>query len=157
MKLYEITTVMNKLEETVEDKEELNKYLDGVKMKLKDKATNILYAIKNWEAPITAIDNEIKRLKEMKMGYQNRVANMKEYISYNMQKSKIEKIETDIATFSFRKSSSVEITDEERLDKKFIVKITKTSPDKIAIKKAIQSGEDVEGASIKENKNLQIK
>jgi len=148
---------MSKLEDVVEDKAELQLYLDGLNLQLKEKATNILKAIKNYEAPTIAIDEEIKRLQSLKKSYLSKVDSLKEYVAYNMTKNNIEKIETDIVTFSFRKSSAVEILDETLIPKEFIKKVVKESIDKTAIKKAISQGKEVVGAKIEERRNLQIK
>jgi hypothetical protein len=69
----------------------------------------------------------------------------------------VDKIETPLIKLSFRNSESVEITNEQQLDSRFIVTKTVTTPDKKAIKDAIKNGELVEGATISYNKNLQIK
>jgi len=74
-----------------------------------------------------------------------------------MQLYEVEKIETPLIKLSFRNSESVEITNEQQLDAKFIVTKTVSTPDKKAIKDAIKSGVFVEGATISYNKNLQIK
>ena len=58
---------------------------------------------------------------------------------------------------SFRKSVAVSIDDEKALPADFVVETVTTKPDKTAIKKAIQSGQEVSGASLVENRNLQIK
>ena len=47
--------------------------------------------------------------------------------------------------------------DEKALPADFVVETVTTKPDKTAIKKAIQAGEDVTGASLVENRNIQIK
>ena len=47
--------------------------------------------------------------------------------------------------------------DEKALPADFVVETVTTKPDKTAIKKAIQSGQEVSGASLVENRNLQIK
>ena len=61
-------------------------------------------------------------------------------------------------TFSTRKSSSVEVfCDANDLPKEFkSVKVTETA-DKTAIKKALQSGEQIDGCAIIEKYNLSIK
>ena len=46
---------------------------------------------------------------------------------------------------------------EKALPADFVVETVTTKPDKTAIKKAIQSGQEVSGASLVENRNLQIK
>lgn len=157
MKLYEITNSINQVKKFVDNQDELNEYLEQLDLELKDKAKNIFMLIKNIEAPVVAIDDEIKRLSEMKKSYQSKANNLKNYISFTMQKNGIEKIESDIVKFSFRKSESINITNEELIPEEFInIKEVKTV-DKIAIKKAIKDGKEINGAELSVNKNLQIK
>jgi DNA repair ATPase RecN len=156
-KLYEIASSMSKLGDVVEDPKELQTYLDGVQMQLEEKATNIFKVMKNLEAPVIAIDEEIKRLTALKRSYQSKAQSLKKYVSYQMEINKIEKIESDIVTFSFRKSSAVNVSNEEIIPEKFIKEKVVKQVDKTAIKKAIADGEEVAGASIEVRKNLQIK
>lgn len=72
-----------------------------------------------------------------------------------MQAHGIEKIETDYFRLSFRKSESVVVDDVEKLSDEYIV--TKKSANKVAIKKALKSGQTIEGATIVETNNLQVK
>jgi hypothetical protein len=58
---------------------------------------------------------------------------------------------------SLRKSKSVEIIDADAIPQQFKTVKTTETINKTEIKKAIESGEIVSGATIKENKNLQIK
>ena len=69
------------------------------------------------------------------------------------------KVEEPDIRISTHKSESIALDDEKLLDKKFIKVevITKQSPDKKAIKKAIKSGEEVAGARLCTNYTLQIK
>lgn len=157
MKLYEITNSINQVKKFVDNQDELNEYLEQLDLELQDKAKNIFMLIKNIEAPVVAIDDEIKRLSEMKKSYQSKASNLKNYISYTMQKNGIEKIESDIVKFSFRKSETIEIIDESMIPSEFInIKEVKTV-DKIAIKKAIKAGNNVRGVECLVHKNLQIK
>lgn len=73
-------------------------------------------------------------------------------LSYN-----IEKIETPIGKLSFSNSEAVEIFDESLIDEKFIKEKVEKTISKTEIKKAIKAGEEVQGARIIKNKNLQIK
>lgn len=157
MKLYEITNSINQVKKFIDDPEELTAYLDTLDVELKNKAKNIFMLMKNIEAPIQAIDDEIDRLTKMKKSYQAKANNLKNYISYTMQKNGIEKIESDIVKFSFRKSETIEIIDESMIPSEFInIKEVKTV-DKIAIKKAIKAGNNVRGVDCLVHKNLQIK
>jgi len=158
-KLYEITNAMTKVQEVIEDPEELKEYFDSLSLQLEDKAGGIMRVIKNEEMFVDKIDSEIKRLQERKASFQRKIQNVKDYVSFNMKKNKISRIETDIATFSFRKSTSVKLQDDffdVGSSSYMKEKIIRTA-DKIAIKKDIQGGFTVPGAELIEKKNLQIK
>jgi len=126
---------------------------------LQKKALDYAYVIKSFESDIDAIDLEVKRLQAMKTAKNNALNRMKETISHAMQIYGIEKVESPTLKLSFRKSYPVEIQFPEMIDEKFKrIKITETETiDKIAIKKAIDSGEIVEGAIVNVKYNLQIK
>ncbi|MEI9966198.1 MAG: siphovirus Gp157 family protein [Candidatus Moraniibacteriota bacterium] len=74
-----------------------------------------------------------------------------------MQRNGIKKVETDIAKLSFRESKTVEIDNIALLPERFVVTKTSRTPDKKAIKEALENGEEVSGARIEEHQNLQIK
>ena len=126
---------------------------------LQKKALDYAYVIKSFESDIDAIDLEVKRLQAMKIAKNNALNRMKDTISHAMQIYGIEKVESPTLKLSFRKSYPVEIQFPEMIHAKFKnVKVTTTeSIDKTAIKKAIDSGETVEGAIVDVKYNLQIK
>lgn len=155
--LYTIAESFSKLDEMVENDSSLVEYLDGVQMQLQEKVNNIVRYSRNLELTAEMIDVEIKRLSELKNVYKNKSDSLKDYISYSMQKNGIEKVETDIARLSFRKSQTVEIEDISKLPERFVVTKVSKTPDKKAIKEAIENGEAVEGARIDTHNNLQIK
>jgi hypothetical protein len=127
------------------------------KEQLQSKAVDYSYVIKSLDSDCDAIDAELKRLQQLKKVRTNLAERLKDTISNAMNLYEVEKIETPLIKLSFRNSESVEITNEQQLDAKFIVTKTVTSPDKKAIKDAIKNGEVVEGATISYNKNLQIR
>lgn len=61
------------------------------------------------------------------------------------------------ATITFRKSTRVEILDESKLPKDYIIEKTTYTPSKTAIMDAIKNGVNVEGAKLVEVQNIQIK
>jgi CxxC motif-containing protein len=66
-------------------------------------------------------------------------------------------MKTPTLKINFRKSQTVEILDEDLIDKEFkTVKVT-TSISKAEIKKAIKNGQIVVGADLIDHKNIQIK
>jgi len=103
------------------------------------------------------IKKEMQRLKELDEAEERIENKLKEVLSGAMQLYGIDKVDSPTLKLSFRKSESTEIVNEAQIDDKFMtVKTTKT-PNKTAIKAAIQSGEVVEGAVLVTNFNLQIK
>ena len=156
MKLYEITELQNELE--LEEDNELKQDLQElIAIELKKKSNAIIYAIKNLEGNNLAIDAEIARLKAIKEKNVKNIDSIKNHILNFMKTNNIDKIQTDLATFSTRKSKSTQVDNIELLPQEFITVKQTFHPDKTAIKKAIESGIEVAGASVVENISLQIK
>lgn len=156
-KLYVIADAFNKLEEMAEDDTALIPYLDSVKMQLKEKAENVVMFQQSLIRSTEAIDNEIKRLSEMKKHRMNAAERLKNYIKFTMEKNGIEKIETDLFKLSFLKSETIDVVDESTVPEEFIVTKIIKSVDKIAIKKALKEGIEIPGVAITLHQNLQIK
>lgn len=158
--LYQITQEIQEIAYQLEEGEltpELENKLIISQTELQEKAINYGYAIKSVEDDVTAISDEIKRLQAMKSSKQNAIDRMKEAISTAMWVNGIEKVTSPTLNLSFRKSESVEVDDVKFLIDKYVIETVTFSPDKTAIKKAIKSGENIKGAWIIENYNLQIK
>ena len=156
MNLYEITELQKELEreEDAEIKQDLQ---EVIAIELEKKSNNIIYAIKNIECNNIAIDAEIERLKAIKERNLKNVDSIKNHILNFMKNNNIDKIQTDLATFSTRKSKSTQIDNIELISSEFITVNQTFQPNKTAIKKAIEEGIKVAGASIVENVSLQIK
>lgn len=136
---------------------ELSQALTINENELKEKAVNYGFAIRMFEYDNTAIDAEIKRLQELKKRNTKKVEWLEKTISDAMQHFGIDKVESPTLKLSFRKSESIKIINEAQLpDELMTIKTTKV-PNKIAIKEAIKRGENVEGAIVDINYNLQIK
>lgn len=156
-KLYVIADAFNKLEEMAEDDASLIPYLDSVEMQLKEKAENVVMFQQSLLRSTEAIDNEIKRLSEMKKHRLNAADRLKNYIKFAMEKNGIEKIETDLFKLTFLKSETLDVVDESVVPEDYIVVKTTKSVDKIAIKKALKEGKEIPGVALSSHKNLQIK
>ena len=72
-----------------------------------------------------------------------------------MQKYELSEVKTPLVKMSFRSSNSVHISDESLLDAKYFD--YKPTVNKTSIKSDIESGVIVEGATIIEKQNLQVK
>ena len=108
-----------------------------------------------------SLNDEITRFEEKKAKQDaniKRATTQQEYLK-DLQCELLdgEKLKTDEYTFSYRKSKSVNITDEERVLERGAYTKIKKEVDKTAIKKAIENGEKVLGAELVEKTSLSIR
>lgn len=113
--------------------------------------------IKNLDAEITALKAEEKRLAERRKAKENKYNWTKSFLNDFMVMEGLPKFETAKLKLSFRKSESVGITNEKLLPEKFVKTEIISNPMKAEIKKALKSGDDIPGAELVENQNLQVK
>jgi esterase/lipase len=160
MNLYEITREMLELASLLETEEltpELEAMLVINQEKMEVKVNNYAKVIANIQSDSEAIDQEIKRLKAMKDSKDRAITRLKDAVREAMLVSAIDKIESPLFKLSLRRSESVEVDIVEALPSQFINVKNVVSADKVAIKEAIKRGENITGARIIENFNLQIK
>lgn len=147
-----------------ESEEELAKAIDEVQLDLDAKIENIGCYIKNLEAEVEAFKKEEDNLEKRRKQTERKIEGLKRYLNgylmacYPNDDDRAKwKFKSPKCVLGYRKSSSVEVPDIEKLDKKYLKITTKVDPDKTAIKDAIKNGEEVKGAYIKQNINLNIK
>jgi homoserine dehydrogenase len=158
--LYEITREALELASLLETEEltpELEQMLVINQEQLQTKAGNYAKVIANIQSDSDAIDQEIKRLKAMKDSKERAITRLKDALREAMLVSAIDKIESPLFKLSLRRSEAVEVPVVESLPKFYQNVKTVVTADKVAIKEAIKKGENVFGARIIENYNLQIK
>lgn len=135
---------------------ELEQALTINKSELEVKSIAYVEIIKQRESLNERIDNEIKRLQALKKSNDTLVSKLKNNLlnAVNL----FGNYEAGFIKLSTRKSKQVVIEcDVNDLHKSFkTIKVTETA-DKVAIKKAIESGETVYGCRLVENVNLSIK
>lgn len=162
MQLYKIVKSIQKVFETPtgdvidgETGEVFNKkYLDNLRIAKNRKIENIACWIKNLQAEIEAYKKEEENFRIRRKQAENRIENLKWYLTEWIPG---EKIETPRVKISWRKSEVVNILDENLIPSGYkSQKITEVI-DKKEIKRAIKSGMVVAGADIKVNENIQIK
>ena len=105
------------------------------------------------------LDAHIKQMQEKKKALSGRLKSLYEYLGRNMLAAGIKEIKAEDGTFkaSFRKSKAIEILDEAQIPAEFMAEKITYTPNKTAIKSAIESGREVPGAKQVERQNLQIK
>lgn len=169
MKFYELTEEERKLndlfleaidEETgeIKDSEILDELEAEFKTALTNKSAGIIKAIREQEEKINGTENEIKRLQNLKASRIKALKRFKDYIKFNLKNMDIKKVETSLGTISLRVNPpSTDIFDESILPKKFFKEKVTYTASKTDIKKALQNGEEVPGARLVVNTNLNIK
>ena len=105
-------------------------------------------------ADLVALKGEITRLTERAKRIEAQVTRLEDYINIIYQQGEDTVQQAGNFTISTRKSTQV-ITEPEFFDERFIR--TTTSVDKVALKKALTDGEQIAGAHLQTNYNLQIK
>jgi hypothetical protein len=159
--MYEISREAMDIVSALEENEgELNPDIESAlrinQNELQDKSINYSYAIKTVSNDVDAISEEIKRLQALKKAKENVVQKLKDTVVNAMQIYGIEKVETPTLKLSIRRSEAVEVDENFDNDIYMVKKVTYT-PDKTRLKDAIKRGESIQGVTLKENYNLQIK
>ena len=136
--------------------EEQETALSISKEQLQNKGVCYGFIVKELEGNIDLIDLEIKRLNALKKPLVNSIDRLKNNLSNAMQMFEVTELKTPLLKINFRKSESVEVTDIDLLDADFVKTTITKAADKVAIKEAIKQGENVQGAVLVTNQNLQI-
>lgn len=133
--------------------------LEAVVGQFEAKAQNVIAYHLNQLAQLEMLDKHIQAVQARKKALQAQADRLKDYLHRNMLAAGIQKIQADNGTFtaSIAKSPpSVEVYDESLLPEHCFR--IKREPDKTAIKAALQSGENIQGARMITNKTgLRIK
>ena len=166
MKLYEITQtyldIMDQFADpsTGDDFDSMAEAFNAITDGFNDKAENIGCLIKETQAASEAIANEIKALQARKRTADNKADFLKNYLCEQMEAIGAKKIETPRAVLTRRRSSYVNVFDQEKIEElhpEFIkIKIDK-SIDKRELTRALKDGVCIEGADMRERESLVIK
>lgn len=159
MRMYELTEMYKELQAAIENEEvtqeEVADTFDAIKdaMTVKIDALSAIYL--EAQGDEVKIDTEIERLKKLKA----RAGRTKERVT-NIAANFLTAMGKDNAkgeqfTFKRRKyPPRVVVADEKLLPKEYIKEKVLTSIDKIAIKKALQNGDEVAGASLEQRQGV---
>lgn len=157
LKLYELSGAYNQLMELDLDDQQLQDALASIQGDVAVKAENIAKAMRTMELEEEAFKSEIKRLQDMVKAKANRRESLKSYLDHELKNMDIKKLDAGVFKISYRKSTSVNITDESAVPSDFKTEVVSEKIDKMAIKKALSNGEIIEGAELEVKQNLQIK
>lgn len=154
--LYELQGDLLAIQRMIEDGAEgLEDTLESIELAVADKLEGYAMVIKNIESDITGIKAEEKRLADRRKGMESSVERMKAAVQDALLTVEGNRLKTDKFTFSFRKSTAVQIEDETLIPPQFIKTETKVVKSDLA--KMLKEGAQIPGASLVENQSLQIK
>jgi len=135
--------------------EEQEKALAIHETQLESKGKAYLEVIRQREAFISIVDDEIKRLQALKKRNTTLVTTLKDRLLDAVKL--FGEFQAGTLTFGTRKSETVIVEDVNNLPKDYkITKVTE-SADKLKLKSALRKGEEIEGVSLQSNLNLKIK
>lgn len=120
----------------------------------KKKIESIAIIIKERTLFADEIGNEIKTLTERKKRVEREADRLKAYLDMILDG---EKFDTPRCSVTYRKSEQVDFDDIENIPDEYIRLDIKKSADKVAMKKALKSGVEIEGVRIVENRNINVK
>ena len=160
--LYKIDQDLMALLEAIAEQEgeitpEQDEQLAINRYELETKAVDYSMAILQLNAWVEMADKEAKRVTAIKNAYKKTSETLKQRITDAMERYDIREVKDATIKVSLRKSVQTIIDDLDQVPKQYKTVKVETTPDKTAIKKAIQEGEIIEGAHLEEKNNLQIK
>lgn len=136
----------------------VNDTLEALAGELEDKAVNVAKFLRNMETMAEAIKAAEADMAKRRKALEIRVQWLKDYLKNNMEHSGITNIESPYFKLSIQNNPpAVDILDENLVPAEFKEPVINWKIDKTAIKKAIQAGHYVAGASLINGMRLVIK
>ena len=139
--------------------------LDGIEQEFEDKAENVAAYIKSLKAEADDLKEEEAALNRRRKVKENQIDRLKDYLLHSMMTINRTKIDTPKAKLSIRNNAeSVQFDDEEQFIRLCLARgqddyLRYKDPElnKTAVKKALQSGMEIEGARLIRTQSLIIK
>lgn len=157
MKLYEIDRAIENALELGFDPETGEvlgfEELEALQMEREKKIKNVVLWIKDMNAEAEMVKAEKQKLANRQSAIERKADSVKQFLSRYLNEG--EKLKGGNFAISWRKSESVEISDENLVPDAYIR--IKSEVDKTELKKALKLGLDVPGAELVTKNNLQIK
>ena len=139
--------------------------IDGIEQEFEDKAENVAAYIKSLKAEADDLKEEEAALNRRRKVKENQIDRLKDYLLHSMMTINRTKIDTPKAKLSIRNNAeSVQFDDEEQFIRLCLARgqddyLRYKDPElnKIAVKKALQSGMEIDGARLIRTQSLIIK
>jgi hypothetical protein len=122
-----------------------------------NKVLNIGAYIKNLEADIVLIKSYQAEMDKRKEKIENKIDKLKDYLKFNMEACKRDKIKGVEFNISLRESAgSIVVENEKSLNEKWFIIKTERNLDKISLKEALNNGEIIKGVHLRKSKYIVI-
>lgn len=139
--------------------------IDGIEQEFEDKAENVAAYIKSLKAEADDLKEEEAALNRRRKVKENQIDRLKDYLLHSMMTINRTKIDTPKAKLSIRNNAeTVQFDDEEQFIRLCLARgqddyLRYKDPElnKIAVKKALQSGMEIDGARLIRTQSLIIK
>lgn len=162
--LYELTNEYLQLLDMVSDEnvdeEVLKDTMEAIDGEIEIKCDNYGFIIKELQAKADAVDAEIKRLEERKKMWSSNADRIKGNLAAEMKKMNKDKVKTSLFTFFFKKNPKSVVLNEgidwNDVPMEFL-KPQEPKIDKMAIKKALESGKEFNFAHLEQGESFQMK
>ncbi|HEL9636619.1 TPA: siphovirus Gp157 family protein [Streptococcus suis] len=156
--LYELTGIFKQIAEMegIDEETKLDtlESLDWTEQ-FEEKVENTVKVIKNKEADVDQLKEEIDRLTKRKKSIENDITRLKTGLQGAFEITGHEKVKTLLFTVSLANNQPSVVVDEDLLPKKYFIQTLK--PDKTAIKELLKAGKKVKGAVLQESRSLRIR
>lgn len=141
--------------EFIDNAETINNLFNGLKMTFEDKLDNSQRYILTLNGEADILAKEIKRLQAKKTALENKADRLSEMMKNAILSSGENKFKTSLYSFNIKKTESVEVRDLDVVPRAYLR--LKKEADKVAIKKALKSGDVIDGVYLSEKLSLGVK
>lgn len=128
--------------------------MNALMLERDEKIENIALWIKNLKSDIEAYKAEAEAFTARRKSAESKVESLTRYLSEFLDG---QGFKTSKAQISFRNTTAVKIDENAELPSEYCRVVTKTDPDKKAIKTALESGTEIEGCELVKSRSMTIK
>lgn len=128
--------------------------LESLQMERNQKIENVACWIKNLLSDAEAIKAEKDALADREAKCRKKAEDLKNWLGIALEGQKFSSARCAV---SFRKSTKLEVLDEDIIPRAYMVETVSYKPDKQLIKEVLKDGQTINGCRLVENQNIQIK
>ncbi|PGS62679.1 ATPase [Bacillus cereus] len=160
MKLYELTSNFNQLQQMIEDgvdPEAVKDTLQAIEEAFDEKIQGAALLVRNIDAQAEAIKVEEKRLADRRKAFENNVRGIKDYLYQQMVAVGKRRMKGTLATVGIQKNpTSLDIASDAVIPPEFMIP-QEPKVDKKALLAAIKDGMQWDGITLKQGESVRIR